>query len=196
MKDLFYERKHGNEKRNLSQEKIIDCFRELAEEMDVQQITFQHLAKRLDIKAPSLYNHFKNIRDVKTALTAKLLQELNDQLRRALVGKSGQEALQIYAETYRSFAFSNQAVYELLISVPHTNEAVLLDGIHETNQIILQIFEAFQLTKEEKVHRSRELRSMIHGYLSLRFGILYKRTNNRSRRQLFWMINNFIATLP
>ena len=84
------------------------------------------------------------------ALTAKLLQELNDQLRRALVGKSGQEALQIYAETYRSFAFSNQAVYELLISVPHTNEAVLLDGIHETNQIILQIFEAFQLTKEEK----------------------------------------------
>ncbi len=39
-------------KRNLSQEKIIDCFRELAEEMDVQQITFQHLAKRLDIKAP------------------------------------------------------------------------------------------------------------------------------------------------
>ena len=61
-------------KRNLSQEKIIDCFRELAEEMDVQQITFQHLAKRLYIKAPSLYNHFKNIRDVKTALTAKLLQ--------------------------------------------------------------------------------------------------------------------------
>ncbi len=33
-------------KRNLSQEKIIACFRELAEEMDVPQITFQHLAKR------------------------------------------------------------------------------------------------------------------------------------------------------
>ena len=46
-------------KKICSQEKIIDCFRELAEEMDVQQITFQHLAKRLDIKAPSLYNHFK-----------------------------------------------------------------------------------------------------------------------------------------
>ncbi|EMF0583320.1 TetR/AcrR family transcriptional regulator [Enterococcus faecium] len=184
-------------KRNLSQEKIIDCFRELAEEMDVQQITFQHLAKRLDIKAPSLYNHFKNIRDVKTALTAKLLQELNDQLRRALVGKSGQEALQIYAETYRSFAFSNQAVYELLISVPHTNEAVLLDGIHETNQIILQIFEAFQLTKEEKVHRSRELRSMIHGYLSLRFlGYFTKEPTIDPEYSYFWMINDFIATLP
>ena len=25
------------------------------------------IAKRLDIKAPSLYNHFKNIRDVKSA---------------------------------------------------------------------------------------------------------------------------------
>ena len=64
-------------KRNLSQEKIIACFRGLAEEMDVQQVTFQHLAKALDVKSPSLYNHFKNMRDVKTALTAKLLQELN-----------------------------------------------------------------------------------------------------------------------
>ncbi|MGC3596010.1 TetR/AcrR family transcriptional regulator, partial [Enterococcus faecium] len=81
----------------MTQEKIIDCCRELADEMDVQQITFQDLAKRLDIKAPSLYNHLKNIRDVKTALTAKLLHDLNDQLRLSLVGLSGDEAMQFYS---------------------------------------------------------------------------------------------------
>ena len=184
-------------KRNLSQEKIIACFRELAEEMDVPQITFQHLAKRLDVKSPSLYNHFKNMREVKTALTARLLQELNDELRRALVGKSGAEALRIYAQIYQSFAFANQAVYELLISIPHTNEEILLDGIHETNQIILQIFDSFPLTKEEKTHRSRELRSMIHGYLSLRFlGYFTKEPKVSPEDSYSWMINDFIATLP
>lgn len=186
MKDLFYERKHGNEKKKSVSRENHRLLSRTSRRDGCSANNLSAFSQTLGYQAPSLYNHFKNIRDVKTALTAKLLQELNDQLRRALVGKSGQEALQIYAETYRSFAFSNQAVYELLISVPHTNEAVLLDGIHETSQIILQIFEAFQLTKEEKVHRSRELRSMIHGYLSLRFfRILYKRTNNRSRRQLF-----------
>ncbi len=34
-----------------------------------------------------------------------LIQELNDALRRALVGKSGAEAIRIYAETYQQFAF-------------------------------------------------------------------------------------------
>lgn len=184
-------------KRTLSQEKIIDCFRELAEEMAVQQITFQHLAKALNIKSPSLYNHFKNIREVKTALTAKFLTELNDQLRRVLVGKSKGEAILAYAQTYQSFAFQNQAVYELLISVPHTNEEILLEGIHETNQIILQIFDAFSLSKEEKVHRSRELRSMIHGYLSLRFlGYFTNEPNVSPEESYVWMIDDFIATLP
>ncbi|MEY8445891.1 TetR/AcrR family transcriptional regulator [Enterococcus ratti] len=184
-------------KRNLSQEKIIACLRELAEEMDVQQVTFQHLAKHLNVKSPSLYNHFKNIREVKTALTAKLLQELNDELRYSLVGKSGAEALRIYAQIYQSFALANQSVYELLISVPHTKEEILLEGIYETNQIILQLFESFDLTKKEKTHRSRELRSMIHGYLSLRFlGYFTKESNVSPEDSYSWMINDFIATLP
>lgn len=137
------------------------------------------------------------MREVKTALIAKLLQELNDELRRALVGKSGAEALCIYAQIYQSFAFANQAVYELLIGIPHTNEEMLLDGIHETNQIILQLFDSFPLTKEEKTHRSRELRSMIHGYLSLRFlGYFTKKSKVSPEDSYSWMINDFIATLP
>ena len=91
--------------------------------MDVQQVTFQHLAKTLDIKSPSLYNHFKNMRDVKTALTAKFLQELKRPVASCFGGKKRSGSTAIYAQIYQSFAFSNQAVYELLISVPHTNEA-------------------------------------------------------------------------
>ncbi|WP_274661891.1 TetR-like C-terminal domain-containing protein, partial [Enterococcus lactis] len=46
-------------------------------------------------------------------------------------------------------------------------------------------------------HRSRELRSMIHGYLSLRFlGYFTKEPTIDPEDSYFWMINDFIATLP
>lgn len=78
-------------KRNLTKAKILESARNLAEELGVQQLTFQNLAVDLGIKYPSLYNHFKNIAEVKNALVDLLIQELNDALRRALVGKSGAE---------------------------------------------------------------------------------------------------------
>ena len=99
-------------KRNLTKAKILESARNLAEELGVHQLTFQNLAVDLGIKYPSLYNHFKNIAEVKNALVDLLIQELNDALRRALVGKSGAEAIRIYAETYQQFAFENSAVYE------------------------------------------------------------------------------------
>ena len=52
-------------KRNLTKAKILESARNLAEELGVQQLTFQNLAVDLGIKHPSLYNHFKNIAEVK-----------------------------------------------------------------------------------------------------------------------------------
>lgn len=52
-------------KRNLTKAKILESARNLAEELGVQQLTFQNLAVDLGIKYPSLYNHFKNIAEVK-----------------------------------------------------------------------------------------------------------------------------------
>ena len=177
---------------------IIDCFREIGRRDGCTANHFPtFIAKALNIKSPSLYNHFKNIREVKTALTAETLTELNDQLRRVLVGKSKRRSDQAYAQTYQSFAFQNQAVYELLISVPHTNEEILLEGIHETDQIILQIFDAFSLSKEEKVHRSRELRKYDPWVPFVTFlGFFTNEPNVSPEESYVWMIDDFIATLP
>jgi AcrR family transcriptional regulator len=183
-------------KRNLSQEKIVESARRLAGEIGVQQLTFQNLAVDLDVKYPSLYNHFKNIGEVKEALTYLLIQELNDLLRRALVGQSGRSAILAYAEIYQTFAFENAAVYELLISIPQTENSRLIKGIQETNQIILQILAVYPLTQEERLHKSRELRSLIHGYISLRFlGYFQKEEIAKPEESYQRMIRDFIYSL-
>lgn len=182
-------------KRNLTKAKILESARNLAEELGVQQLTFQNLAVDLGIKYPSLYNHFKNITEVKNALVDLLIQELNDALRRALVGKSGAEAIRIYAETYQQFAFENSAVYELLISVPKTQNQQLIEGIHETNQIILQLLAFYPFNNEERLHKSRELRSLIHGYITLRFLGYFQREEATPEESYRRMIEDFIASL-
>ncbi|MFV0557876.1 MAG: TetR/AcrR family transcriptional regulator [Enterococcus sp.] len=183
-------------KRNLSQVKILTAYRELAKEMAVGQITFQHLAKELEIKSPSLYNHFKNIQEARYALTALLVQELNDELRRGLVGKSGGEAITAYATIYHQFAQENQAVFELFTSIPQTHEEKLLELMHETNLIIHQILASFPLSSEAIIHRSRELRSLIHGYISLRFLGYFTKEPVDAKESYQLMIADFIQSLP
>lgn len=52
------------QKRNLTKEKIIEASFLLADEIGLNQITFQKIAEKLDIKYPSLYNHFANIEEL------------------------------------------------------------------------------------------------------------------------------------
>ncbi len=111
------------------------------------------------------------------------------------MGKSGAEAIRIYAVTYQQFAFENSAVYELLISVPKTQNQQLIEGIHETNQIILQLLAFYPFNNEERLHKSRELRSLIHGYITLRFLGYFQREEATPEESYRRMIEDFIASL-
>ena len=53
------------QKRNLTKQKIIEVTFELADEIGLNKVTFQKIAEKLGIKYPSLYNHFKNMENLK-----------------------------------------------------------------------------------------------------------------------------------
>lgn len=183
-------------KRNLTKEKIVAAARELAGEIGMQQVNFQNLADKLAISYPSLYNHFKNMGAVKKAMTAQLIAELNERLRRVLVGKSMAQAIKIYAVEYEQFASENQAVYEVLINVPKTQDELLIDAMHETNDIFIQILENYELNAVERTNKSREFRSLIHGYISLRsLGYFTKVSLVSAEESYRMMIQDFIDFL-
>lgn len=75
------------QKRNLTKEKIIEASFLLADEIGLNQITFQKIAEKLDIKYPSLYNHFANIEELKIKMTIYFLNNLNSTLMERLIGK-------------------------------------------------------------------------------------------------------------
>jgi AcrR family transcriptional regulator len=154
-------------KRDLTPQKIIATYMTLATELGLTKVTFPRIAERLQIKPPSLYNHFKNLRDLQVQTAIQLHRALNQALTTALVGQAGEAALMTYALTYRQFAQTHAAVYELLNTVPSFHNAALTEAGHENTNLLSKILRPMVRDDRELLIASRSLRSLMHGYINL-----------------------------
>lgn len=162
------------QKRNLTKEKIIQAAFLLADEIGLNQVNFQKIAEKLNIKYPSLYNHFANMDDLKIQMTIFILNTLNLRLMQRLIGKSGEDAIREFANAYREFALENKSAYGLYMNVPSTKNEEVYSTAMETNAIIHQILKFYIKDETLLIHKSRALRSLLHGFVSLySFGYLH-----------------------
>lgn len=182
------------QKRNLTKEKIIQVAFLLADEIGLNQVTFPKLAEKLDIKYPSLYNHFTNMDNLKIEMMVYLLNELNLKLMQRLIGKSGEDAIREFAYVYRDFAFENKTAYGLFMSIPSTEDEEVNCLAKETSSIIHQVLDFYIKDETLLIHKSRALRSFLHGFVSLySFGYLHNPVNLEDSFKL--MIDDFILSL-
>ena len=183
------------QKRNLTKEKIIQVAFSLADEIGINQVTFPKLAEILGIKYPSLYNHFANMDTLKIEMTICHLKELNLKLMQKLIGKSGKDAIQAFAHVYRDLAFESKTAYGLYVNIPSTKDDEVIRLAKETNSIIHQILDFYIKDEKQLIHKSRALRSLLHGFVSL-YSFGYFHNNEIDLEESFQlMINDFILSL-
>ena len=153
--------------RDLTKEKVVQKAAELANEIgDVHQLKLKDLAASLNIKVPSLYNHVKGADGLIEALRIHALTLLDGNLRDAMAGKIGSEALMSAAESYRSFAHTNPGIYQLIIQAGEPGSEVERIG-RNTLSLLLLILGSFGLAGDEALHVVRGFRSLLHGFISL-----------------------------
>ncbi len=182
------------QKRNLTKEKIIQATFSLADDIGLNEVTFPKIADKLGIKYPSLYNHFSNINNLKIEMTIYFLKELNLKLMQRLIGKSGEDAIREYAYVYRDFAFKNKTAYGLFVNIPSTKDEEVLRLAKETNNIIHQILDFYIKDKTLLIHKSRALRSALHGFVSLySFGYFHGEADLED--SFHFMIDDYISSL-
>lgn len=182
------------QKRNLTKEKIIEAAFVLADEIGLDQITFQKIAEKLNIKYPSLYNHFTNIEELKIKMTVYFLSNLNSRLMERLIGKSGETAVREFAYVYREFAFENKSGYRLYMNIPSTEDDEVKRLSKEINAIIHKILAFYSEDETLVIHKSRELRSFLHGFVSLSsHGYFQNPVNLEESFKL--MIDDFITSV-
>lgn len=156
-----------SKKRNLSKEIILNTAADLAEEVGFFNISLNQLAKKLEIKSPSLYTYFSGLDDLYVNLMVLSMNRLENTIRNAAVGKSRGEALLAIALAHRQFAKDNPELYK----VDLYGHSMSRDDIEAANSsvvdIILKVMDSYSFSREKVTHYMQGLRSAIHGFVSL-----------------------------
>lgn len=155
-------------RRVLTPESVVQTAAELANEAgSVDAVTLNRLADALDVKVPSLYNHVDGLAGLRRDLTLLALRELVRQLRQAVRGVAGREALLNVAHAYRVFAQDNPGLYLLVLAAPPPGDQALAEVAGDLVSFLQLLMASYGLQGDDAIHAIRGLRSVVHGFVSL-----------------------------
>jgi AcrR family transcriptional regulator len=110
---------HRQHKRDLMTARILATAREIMRTEGVAALSMQELARRLDLRAPSLYNYFSNKMDIYDALFRLGFTLFAEHIAAATQGAhTWQEELRLNIEAYMTFALQNPDLYQLCFERP------------------------------------------------------------------------------
>lgn len=154
--------------RRLNRELVLASAAELANEAgDISQITLTQLARKLNVRLPSLYNHVDGVEGLQRELTRWGLQKELTAIRQAISGKVGRAALLATAQAYRQFAHTHPGIYHLTLKAPDPSDSELTALSDELVSLLQLILASYGLQGEVALHAIRAYRSVLHGFVSL-----------------------------
>ena len=138
----------------------------LADEAGLAAVTLSALARRLDVRTPSLYTHVRDHDALLDGITALALAELAAQVSAAIAGRSGGAALEAFAAAHRVYARESPGRWQSLqrrageaaVRSPAAREVVELTGA---------VLRDYPVPPADHVHAVRLLGSAINGFLAL-----------------------------
>jgi AcrR family transcriptional regulator len=155
-------RRRGLDRRALVGEAAV-----LADERGLDFVTMSNLAERLNVRAPSLYNHIESAGDLQSQLAAFALQALADEFARAAIGRNGTAGLIAIANAYRNFAKQHPGMYSATLRAPRPGDAAMQKISEEMLEVLRAILAPFDLDEDRSIHAMRGFRSLVHGFVSL-----------------------------
>ncbi|WP_078543343.1 TetR/AcrR family transcriptional regulator [Litchfieldia alkalitelluris] len=149
----------------LDQQTILHAATEIVNEQGIEAITLALLAKKLNIRPPSLYNHIDGLEGLKKNLAIYGLDQLYEVLTKSAVGRSGNDAIHALSQAYIGYVRNNPGVYEASLLIPQDPD--IQNAGKKIVDLSLAVLAHFQLKEEDALHAVRGLRSILHGFASL-----------------------------
>ncbi len=110
---------HLQQKRAATSTRILDTAREIMRSEGVAALSMQELARRMHMRAPSLYNYFASKTEIYDTLFQLGFHKFDEHLQRlALIGEGWQTDLLLVMEGYMVFALQNPELYQLCFERP------------------------------------------------------------------------------
>lgn len=151
----------------LSKQSVIDSATIFINQQGLENLTLGKLAKSLNIKPPSLYNHVSSLENLKQELALKGARLLKEDLQNATVGKAKEDALSALAKAYRQFGKNNPGLFQATLRhVEDQNDALKTAG-YDLLRILLAVLAGFGVKDNDALHAIRSLRASLAGFVML-----------------------------
>ncbi|RYM05753.1 TetR/AcrR family transcriptional regulator [Sporolactobacillus sp. THM7-7] len=180
--------------KGLTLQQIIEQAARQVEEDGLHNLTLTALADQLHIKTPSLYNHIKNMNDLKNRLASFSLAQFSEALIHSAMGKARDDALFAISDAYLTFIKTHPNLYWAIIEVPDPSDSDFKKHSDRLLTFLFQILEAYALNEEDRVHAVRGLRSIIHGFTSLQLHHGFNMHHDQEK-SLKWILSAFLRGL-
>jgi AcrR family transcriptional regulator len=146
---------------------ILQAAGELADQYGMQEVTLVNLAKKLQIRPPSLYNHFDGLPGLRRELGLYGINRLYETLADAAIGVSGTEAILAVGLAYVNFARRHPGIYEAALFAPDMEDLEVQAAGNKIVELSVRLLQFYNLEGDLALHAVRGLRSILHGFSSL-----------------------------
>lgn len=156
-------------RKGLTKEAVIDASIQLIQQQGNGAFSLNELARVLDIRPASLYNHIESVQELTAALGCRIADMIKQAELEAIAGKKGQDALFALCDAYRSFARRHIGLYKVLMGMQKDKSACTPEAFREMTMPIMQVLSDYEITPHDRMHWQRILRAMMHGFITHEF---------------------------
>ena len=132
-------------------------------------LTLAKVAAELGVRSPSLYNHVDGLDALVRLVAIRGVDELAEECRSAVMGRSGKEAVDALASAYRAFAKNRPGVY-LLTQIARPDDAEYEVAARRVLEPVLAVFAGMGYEGDGLIHATRSFRAALHGFVTLEGG--------------------------
>jgi len=154
----------------LDKNAVVQAAVEILNTEGVQALTLSHLAAKLGIQTPSLYNHVDGLTGLQQELAVLNARLLADRFSEAAIGKSGSELFMDVSQAFRAYVKEYPGLYMSMLRSSGTQQVQdpnLQQEEERTMKVGLAIMASLGLQGEDAIHGLRAFRSMVHGFATL-----------------------------
>jgi AcrR family transcriptional regulator len=153
-------------RRGLTSDAVVDAATAIVEAEGEQALTLNRVARELNVKPPSLYNHVAGVERLRRDVALRATEDLGSRLGAAAMGRSGRAALQAIAAELRSYAAAHPGLYGLTARARPDDEIYASASLRALEPV-LAILRGYDLDGDEAIHAARTIRAALHGFVSL-----------------------------
>lgn len=136
----------------------------LIEEQGLDAFSMGALARYLNVKPASLYNHVDGLESLRAEVGREAMTRLAAAENHAIEGKQGEEALFSLAEAYRVFAREHGQLYRVILEMARQDGPQLPREADAMMEPLLRVLSDYHLSDVQQYHWQRVLRGVMVGF--------------------------------